>query len=133
MDIRVIRSNGNVIDIPDAVKIIDLETSSEGIELSFGQVGHLTATGGVFNGPSGKETYYNLPMDNVIDSMKEFGYSFDDYHVDDRGVKMLGGNYIMCAADLEKFPRGTILETSLGTAIVCDACEEGNIDIAVTW
>lgn len=94
--------------------------------------GKLTPTNGTVMGPSGIETYYNLPMLRVIEGMADWGYSYDDYFVRMDGVKMLG-DYIMCAADLEKFPRGTILETSLGPALVCDACEAGVIDIAVTW
>ena len=36
----------------------------------------LTKRSGVNYGPSGKETYYNLPMDNVIRYMKQRGYDY---------------------------------------------------------
>ena len=44
----------------------------------------------------------------------------------------------MVAADLDTLPKGTIIETTLGTAIVCDACESASknkrqVDIAVNW
>ena len=68
--------------------------------------------------------------------MKDLGYDFE-YWVRDDGVKMFG-DYIMVAADFETRPLGTILETTLGTAIVVDTGEfvaeyPDGIDIAVTW
>lgn len=99
-----------------------------------GQV--LTRSLGTVIGPSGKETYYNLPMQGVITYMKELGYT-EKYWVRDDGVKMYG-KYIMCAANLKLRPKGTVLETSLGTAMVCDtgSFAETNpqqLDIAVAW
>ncbi len=101
--------------------------------------GHLTRSGGVFNGPSGKETYYNLKMNGVVNIMRGMGYSEEEYPywVRDDGAKMLGP-YIMVAADLSIRPRGTILETSLGTAMVCDTGtfiyeNQQQVDIAVNW
>lgn len=101
----------------------------------------LTAYSGVNYGPTGKETYYNLPMDNIVSMMRSFGYSAEDYPywVRDDGCKMLGP-YIMVAANLDHFPRGSIVECSLGTALVCDTggfaqWEEGwsQLDIATNW
>ena len=48
------------------------------------------------------------------------------------------GDYIMCAANLRVHPRGSLVESSLGTCIVCDtggfASRNSNqLDIAVTW
>jgi hypothetical protein len=48
------------------------------------------------------------------------------------------GDYIMCAANLDVFPRGTLVESSLGTCIVCDtggfaAKNPYQLDIAVAW
>lgn len=101
--------------------------------------GRLTRELGVFEGPSGKETWYNLPMAGVIDIMRILGYDEGKYPYWTRedGCRMLG-NYIIIAAELESRPRGTILETSLGQGIVCDtgAFTRKNptqIDIAVDW
>ena len=101
--------------------------------------GHLTRSGGVFRGPSGKETYYNLNMSRIVQIMRDLGYSEEEYPywVREDGCKMLG-DYIIVAADLTIRPRGTILETSLGTAIVCDTgtfaqTNPLQIDIAVNW
>ena len=96
----------------------------------------LTAGSGVNYGPSGKETYYNLDMTGVIYMMRCLGNT-DEYWVRSDGCKMLG-SYIMIAANLSVLPRGSLVQTSLGTGIVCDtgsfAEEDPNqIDIAVTW
>ncbi len=96
----------------------------------------LTPRAGVVQGPSGKETYYNLKMDGVICIMNSIGYNYE-YWVREDGCKMFGP-YIMCAANLDIRPRGTIVETSLGQAIVCDTggFARNNmyqLDIAVIW
>lgn len=100
---------------------------------------HITKRGGIYNGPSGKETYYNLPMQGVINIMRKMGYSEEEYPywIREDGVKMFG-DYIMVAANLDIRPKGTILECSLGTAIVCDTGEfaktnKTQLDIAVNW
>ncbi len=91
---------------------------------------------GVNYGPSGKETYYNLNMSTVVSIMRSMGYT-GEYWVREDGCKMLG-EYIMVAANLNLRPRGSIVETSLGDAIVCDTGgfakrNPTQIDIAVTW
>lgn len=96
----------------------------------------LTASRGVNWGPSGKETYYNLDMSGVIQIMRSIGNT-DKYWVREDGCKMLG-DYIMVAADLNAHPRGSIIPTSLGAAIVCDTgsfvfSSNTSVDIAVTW
>ena len=101
---------------------------------------HLTKSGGVFSGPSGKETYYNLPMGNVITTMRNMGYSVEEYpyYVREDGAKMLG-EYVMIACDFDIRPRGTIVETSLGYGLVCDTGGFASgkvttmIDIATDW
>ena len=101
--------------------------------------GCLTRRGGVYNGPSGRETYYNLNMSGIVQIMRDLGYSEEEYPywVREDGCKMFG-DYIMVAANLSTRPRGTILETSLGTAIVCDTGTfiynyPNGIDIATNW
>lgn len=99
----------------------------------------LSKSKGVVNGPSGKESYYNLNMTSVINSMRKLGYNETDYPywVRDDGVKMLG-QYVIVAANYEIRPKGTIIESSLGLAIVCDTGgfakrNPTQLDIAVTW
>lgn len=102
-----------------------------------GQV--LTPAAGRINGPSGQETYYNLPMEGVIRNMRDLG--FDEvnypYAVRSDGVKTFGG-YVMVAANLAIRPKGTIVATSLGAGIVCDTggfalVNSTQLDIAVAW
>lgn len=99
----------------------------------------LTASGGVFYGASGKEKWYSLPMDGVVDLMRRHGFTEQayPYWVREDGCKMFG-DFIMLAADTNTRPRGTVLETSRGLGIVVDHCaaaesEENLIDVAVTW
>ncbi len=96
----------------------------------------LTKKRGTINGPSGKETYYNLKMDGVIRIMRRMGNN-DPYWIREDGCKMLG-DYIMVAANLDIRPRGTLVMTSLGMGIVCDtgAFAHRNVyqlDLAVDW
>lgn len=98
---------------------------------------HLTKSGGVYYGPSGKETYYNLNMSGVIANAQNMGIE-GEYWVREDGCKMYG-DYIICAADLNVHPRGSLVESSLGTCIVLDTggfATNGSgvaLDIAVDW
>ena len=90
-------------------------------------------------GPSGRETYYNLRMDNCVNYMRELGYDelTYPYWIRDDGAKMLG-LYVMCAANWKTRPRGTIIPTSLGEAIVVDTGEfvadyPNGVDLATDW
>ncbi len=109
------------------------------IDPDWNSSGHLTSFSGVYYGPSGKETYYNLNMSGVVSVMRNMGFDEENYPywVREDGCKMLG-NYIMVAADLSVRKRGTLVETSLGTALVCDtgsfaASNHNQIDIATNW
>lgn len=96
----------------------------------------LNRRAGVFQGPSGKESYYNLNMSRVIQYMQQLGYNYK-YWVRKDGVKMYG-NYVMVAANLNIRPKGTILQTSLGPAMVVDTGSFARsnptaLDVAVSW
>ena len=96
----------------------------------------LNKRAGTITGPSGKETYYNLNMSGVVNIMRNMGNS-DKYWVRDDGVKMLG-DYVMVAANLDTHPRGSIGDSSLGKAIVCDTgtfaySNPNQLDVAVSW
>lgn len=96
----------------------------------------LSRSSGVNYGPSGKETYYNLPMQGVVNIMRGMGNQ-DAYWVREDGAKMLG-NYIMVAANLSVHPRGSLVPTSMGMGIVCDtggfaAANPTQLDIATAW
>ena len=139
-------STGSIGTYNINVKAMDMNgnTSSESfrVAVSYGVYygtwtgQRLTPTLGTINGPSGKETYYNLNMSGVIAIMRRMGNT-DPYWVREDGCKMLGP-YIMVAAHLGLRPRGSLVETSLGTGIVCDTggfalTNPYQIDIAVNW
>ena len=72
--------------------------------------------------------------------MRNMGYSEEEYPywIREDGCKMLG-NYIIVAANLNVYPRGSLVSTSLGTGIVCDTggfVSNGSgvaLDIATAW
>lgn len=112
-------------------KLAVVETSYSGSKL--------TRSRGSIQGPSGKETYYNLNMSGVVSIMRRMGFSESEYPYNVRtdGVKCLGP-YVMVAAHLGNRPRGSKVQTSLGTGIVCDtggfaANNPTQIDIATLW
>lgn len=137
-----------LFDDPEIVMEVTLATPCQAIEepqkkvdvfVNYAKKYHLTRQSGVFNGPSGKETYYNLDMSRCIGIMRSIGFSEEEYPywVRPDGAKMLG-DYVMCAAELNTRPRGTVLKTSMGLAIVVDtgSFAYGNpsqIDICTTW
>lgn len=116
-------------DIPTTIE-------KENIEITYNSDSVLTASKGVNYYNGNKETYYNLDMSGCVSIMRNMGNT-DEYWVREDGCKMLG-NYIMCAANLDVHPRGSLVETSLGTAIVVDTggfadSNPNQIDIAVNW
>ena len=109
------------------------------IEPAYDEDDRISVYRGVYWGPSGRETYYNLRMDLCVEYMRDLGYDEDEYPywIRDDGAKMLG-NYVMCAANWSIRPKGTILETSLGSAIVVDTGDfiyeyPDGVDLAVDW
>ena len=96
----------------------------------------LTPSGGVYYGPTGKETYYNFDMNGVVSNAQAQGIQ-GEYWIREDGVKMYG-DYVIVAANLDTHPRGSTVETSLGTGIVLDtggfaASDPNQVDIAVDW
>ena len=100
-----------------------------------GQV--LSASAGRVASPAGgTESYYNLPENVVVANAKSAGIE-GDYWVRGDGVKMLG-NYVMVAANLNVHPRGSIVQTTLGSGVVVDTgtfsiSSPQDLDIAVNW
>ena len=94
----------------------------------------LTKSGGIVPAdetPSGlKETWYNLPMYGCLDLM---GLSYDGYGVRENGVKTYNGYVMVASPNLEKWPKGTYIETTHGMGYVVDECPTGSLDIAVNW
>ena len=117
----------------------DIENSEEykAVQGAFDYNGPvLTRSRGTITGPSGKETYYNLNMSGCINIMSGRGFH-EPYWVRSDGVKMYG-YYVMCAAGLSIRPKGSIVESSNGLAIVVDtggfaSRNPSQLDIAVSW
>lgn len=111
--------------------------ASEPVQYRYGgQV--LSRSAGTVEGPSGKETYYNLDMSGVVSNARAAGIG-GDYWVRSDGAKMMG-DYIICACDVTGAVRNRydIVETSLGTGICLDtggfaAGNPSQIDIATSW
>lgn len=109
----------------------------------------LTKRKGTVQGPSGKETYYNMDMANCVHTLDlhakgKIGGLSDKAHyfVRSDGVKCYGDEngiaYVMVAANLSLRPKGTIVPTSLGPGIVADTgsfatTNPRQLDIAVAW
>ena len=97
---------------------------------------HLTPESGTFTFEGHTETYYNLPMDVVVQVAQSKGIA-GEYHVRSDGAKMIG-DYIMVAADYSVHPYGSLVNTSLGMGIVVDtggfiAWNPQGIDISCAW
>lgn len=79
------------------------------------------------------ETWYNLPMQNVVQRAQNMGIPCE-YWVRDDGVKMFGP-WVICAGHPSK-TRYSMVDTSLGEGIILDTHEMPDTDlydIATTW
>lgn len=94
----------------------------------------LTASLGRISYAGHTETWYNLPMDNVIQRTDEKLGITDRYWIRPDGVRMYA-QWVIVAAD-PSVTRYTLVETSLGTGIVLDTQTTGEkdlYDIATVW
>lgn len=88
--------------------------------------GKLTPSGGVFHGPSGKETYYSQRV------LPGGGLNIPGRHVAADGTVRDADGYIVIASDI--LPKGSITETSLGTGKVYDTgVGHSGVDIYTNW
>lgn len=93
----------------------------------------LTARLGVVDYNGHTETWYDLPMNRVVESAQNMGIPAE-YWVRDDGVKMFG-QWVIVAAHPSKIRYSTV-QTSLGEGIILDAHEVDNTelyDIATDW
>lgn len=104
--------------------IVEASTQSQANYSSSG--GRLTPSGGVFNGPSGKETYYSQRI------LPGGGLNIPGRHVAaDETIRDAEG-YIVIASDV--LPKGSITQTSLGTGKVYDTgVGHAGVDIYTNW
>lgn len=84
------------------------------------------------SGVAHRETYYDLPMNVVV------GFCGGSYVVRSDGAKVDQDGYVLVAADLSRYPRCSIVETSLGLGKVYDtggfvARYPDGFDLATDW
>ena len=88
--------------------------------------GGLTASAGVYNGPSGKETYYSQKV------LPGGGLNIPGRHVVADGTVRDADGYIVIASD--NLSKGSVTETSLGTGKVYDTgVGHAGVDIYTNW
>jgi len=80
-----------------------------------------------------QETYYDLPMSGVMGFCGQSSYT-----IRDDGVKVDPDGYILVAAALDRYPRCSVVETSLGLGKVYDtgtfaASNPEQFDLATDW
>ena len=85
-----------------------------------------------------KETYYDLPMGLVMKYAAGYCHVSPDYTVRADGVKVDAEGYVLVAANLSKYPRCSVVETSLGPGKVYDtggfaAVNSEQFDLATDW
>lgn len=93
----------------------------------------LTAALGRITYGNHTETWYDLPMNKVIQRSQDAGIPCE-YWIDERGVKMFG-QWVIVAAHKSK-TRYTFVDTSLGEGIILDyhTCSDKELyDIATDW
>jgi len=84
------------------------------------------------------ETYYDLPMSGVMAiAARECGVA-NYYTVREDGVKVDAEGYVLVAAELSRYPRCSVVETSLGLGKVYDTgsfalTNPEQFDIATDW
>jgi len=122
------------VDSNDTIKDVkESDDGKQGPGTDFEWTGKkLTRQAGRIKGketPSGyDETYYDLDMSNCLRYM---GISPDEEVIREDGVKTYNGYVLVASPNLDKYPKGSYVETTLGMGYVVDYCPEGNLDIAV--
>ncbi|MEO6109714.1 MAG: ubiquitin-like domain-containing protein [Candidatus Saccharimonadales bacterium] len=95
----------------DQVEVIGIRNDGGGLSLSRGAQ-YYTDSKGV----SHRETYYDLNMSLVMQSCGQGGY----YSVRPDGVKVDAQGYVIVAANYSRYPKCSLVETSIGPAKVYD-------------
>ena len=85
-----------------------------------------------------RETYYDLPMSKVMANAARVCGVEPTYTVRDDGVKVDAEGYVLVAADLNRYPRCSVVETSLGLGKVYDTgsfalSNPEQFDLATDW
>ena len=93
----------------------------------------LTARLGTITYNDHRETWYDLPMQRIVERADSIYGLSDVYAVRSDGVKTYNG-FVIVAAD-KSIPYGTVIETSRGTGLTLDyhTTDADVVDIATNW
>lgn len=85
-----------------------------------------------------KETYYDLPMSLVMQNAARLCGAAPTYSVRADGAKIDSDGYVLVAANLSRYPRCSVVETSLGPGKVYDTggfavSNAEQFDLATDW
>lgn len=85
-----------------------------------------------------KETYYDLNMQRVMENASRYCGVAPTYTVREDGVKVDADGYVLVAANLSKYPRCSVVQTSVGAGKVYDTGDFARtnpeqFDIATDW
>lgn len=124
---RTIIQSVQTTDPKQQVEIVGAQPSGNGLSKAKGVNFYLDSLG-----VQHRETYYDLPMGSVT------RYCGGAYSVRADGVKVDQNGYILVAANLNRYPRCSIVETSLGLGKVYDtggfvSTYPDGFDLATDW
>jgi len=80
----------------------------------------ITPNSGRIQGPQEMESYYALPASGLYQFKSSWPKKLQGLKFHDENGWMKLGDYFCVAANLDIYPRGTIVQTSLGAAVVVD-------------
>ncbi len=111
------------------VEIVGIKGMGEGLTKAKGAIVFTDS-----NGVRHRETYYDLNMSRVMQACGQGG----KYSVRIDGVKVDSDGYVIIAANLVRYPRCSVVETSVGPGKVYDtggfaAVHPDGFDIATDW
>ena len=94
----------------------------------------LSAAKGINSFMGHQESWYNLPMENIIERANLI-YGENPYWIREDGVKMYGP-FVICAGTSSRY--GEVIDTSLGKGLILDTGDfvkedPDKIDIATAW
>ena len=126
---RVEIANVVTRDAKKQVEVIGLKNDGRGLTKSKGAQ-HFTDSRGITH----RETYYDLDMKVVMQACRQGGY----YTVRPDGAKVDSQGYVIIAANYARYPRCSIVETSLGPGKVYDTggfakVHPDGFDLATDW
>lgn len=131
--------NGQEVSRDKIAAIVTQAPTTEVVAIGVKSTGGLTKSKGVdfftdSNGVTHRETYYDLDMSRVTTNCGDGGI----YVVRADGVKVDRSGYVLIAADLARYPRCSIVETSVGLGMVYDtggfvSRYPDGFDIAADW